>query len=225
MKQSILWNGFEIKKGEIETSVGYVPYLFYSPEISNECVNIAIHGEGHDKEDWLCFNSVLKLGNLLKESIKTNSPFIAFDLYGHGDWEINDKHFNTADLTNHDKQLLIEKSIIGISEAIGTVLKDNKLENNPVSVTAFSIGCNVVLGLDLKDIQFKTILISPFNTKYNSSSNNILVIRGENDQLTSEADFQELVEKLPTNSIIKKYKSEHEIPVIWIDAAREFIKQ
>lgn len=223
MKTSILWNGFEIKKGEISTSVGFVPYLCYTPAISKESVNIAIHGEGHDKEDWLCFNSTLKLGNLLKESIKHNSPFIAFDIYGHGDWVIDDHHFNTSDLTSDDITNLIKKSITGIEEAIPKILKEENLTNNPISLTAFSLGCSISLGLKLDSENFKSVLISPYKAPVYSNCKNYYVIRGENDPLISENEFNDLFNELPENTVLEKFDSKHEIPVSWINRVKTFI--
>lgn len=223
MKESLLWNGFELKKGKIATKYGDVPYLFYSPEITNEVVNVAIHGEGHDKDDWLSFNSVLKLGNLLKESIKHNSPFIAFDLYGHGDWIIDNKNFNITNLSTNDKIELIQNSCFGIQEAIPQILKEGQIENNPLSISAFSVGCSVALGLDLQLSDFKMILISPFKAAVSSKCKEILVIRGRDDRLVSEDDINTLLNSLPNNTQVELYNSEHEIPVSWINRAKEFI--
>lgn len=223
MKTSILWNGFEIKKADVQTVAGDIPYLYYGPQMSDQTVNIGIHGEGHEKEEWLCFNSTLKLGNLLKESIKKNSPFIAFDLYGHGDWLIEDRHFNTTHLTEKDIEALIERSINGIQEAIPKILAEEGLSKNPITLTAFSLGCSVALGLKLKNESYKTILISPFKAVYKSNCKKFYVIRGKNDQLITEGDFQDLYSTLPENSILDSYDSKHEIPESWITNAKKFI--
>lgn len=223
MKTSILWNGFEIKIGKISTSAGDVPYLCYSPEISKETVNIAIHGEGVDKEEWLCFNSTLKLGNLLKESIKHNSPFIAFDLYGHGEWIIDNKNFNKTNLSGNDRSELIKKSITGIQEAIPKILIKEKLTENPITLTAFSLGCSITLGLNINSSGYKSILISPFKALISSNCENYFIIRGKNDPFISEDDFNMLFNKLPKNSILKSFDSEHEVPASWINKAKNFI--
>ncbi len=223
MKTSILWNGFEIKKADIQTEAGNIPYLYYGPQMSDQTVNIAIHGEGHEKEDWLCFNSTLKLGNLLKESIKKNSPFIAFDLYGHGEWLIEDHHFNITHLTDKDREALIERSIKGIQEAIPKILDEEGLAKNPITLTAFSLGCSVALGLKMENANYKTILISPFKAGYESNCENFYVIRGKNDPLITEKDFQDLYSALPGNSVLDSYDSKHEIPESWINKAKDFI--
>ncbi|MBN2617281.1 MAG: hypothetical protein JXR64_03090 [Spirochaetales bacterium] len=223
MKRSILWNGFELKKGEISTKIGEVPYIAYTPERTDQVVNIAIHGEGHEKEDWLCFNSVLKLGNLLKESIKSNSAFIAFDLYGHGEWVINNKNFNIYNLSESDKEELIEKSSIAIEEAIPILLKDENLEDNKLAITAFSLGCSVALGIRTANPNLKTVLISPYPADIRSNCKHYCVIRGSKDAQISTAEFQDIYNKLPKGTILESFDSEHEVPVSWIHHAKEFI--
>lgn len=223
MKTSMLWNGFELIKGDISTTAGSIPYLYYSPEITYQPVNIAIHGEGSGKDDWLCFNSTLKLGNLLKESIKNNSPFLAFDLYGHGEWIIDDHHFNISHLSESDRTTLIKKSSKAIQEAIPKILNDEDLTDNPISVTAFSLGCSVALELKLNKTEYKTVLISPYKTLYTSDCKEFLIIRGKNDPLISEADFLSLYQTLPSNTLLKSYRSRHDIPESWINRVKEFI--
>ncbi len=164
MNRSILWNGFEIKKGLIKTSVGEVPYIIYSPEMSRQPVTIAIHKETGSKEDWLCFNSTSKPGNLLKESIKNNSTFIAFDLYGHGEWQIQDKSFNPGNFNNTQRDNFIEASKTGIEEAIKKLLLQENIKSNPVTIVGKSLGCSVVLNIDLKQTKFSSVLLSPFYT-------------------------------------------------------------
>lgn len=223
METSKIWNGFKINNGKINTIVGLVPYICYNPRLSNKTVNIAIHGEGQKKEDWLCFNSTLKQGNLLKASIKQNSPFIAFDLYGHGDWLIKDKHFNTTHLSLKDQKILIEKSILGIQEAISVILTNEGLSKNPITITSFSLGCSISLGIKLDSENYKSILISPFNTPIKSNCQNYLVIRGKNDTKIDDNDFNSLFEKLPKNTILKELVSKHEISISWINIVKEFI--
>lgn len=223
METSKIWNGFEIRKGEINTIAGLVPYICYNPRSSNKTVNIAIHGEGQKKEDWLCFNSTLKQGNLLKASIKQNSTFIAFDLYGHGDWKIKDKHFNTTNLALKDQEILIEKSVLGIQEAISIILTNEGLSKNPITITSFSLGCSISLGIKFDSENLKSVLISPFNTSIKSNCQNYLVIRGKNDTQINENDFNSLINKLPKNTILKELVSEHEISKSWISIVKEFI--
>lgn len=221
--RSMLWNGFELKKGEVNTSVGKIPYMLYCPQMTNKTVNIAIHGEGHEKEDWLCFNSKYKLGNLLKESIRNNSAFIAFDLYGHGEWVIEDKHFNTTHLTISDREILINRSTIAYQEAIPRILEQEGLNENPISITAFSLGCSVALGLKMNKIDLKTILISPAYAPNSSSCTNFFVIRGNNDHTILDDEFNNLILVLPPNIRLERFNSEHEISESWINSAKEFI--
>ncbi len=223
MNKSILWNGFEINKGSIKTKVGDVPYLYYSPQMTKEPLNVAIHGEMQSKEEWLCFNSIIKSGNLLKESIKKNSPFIAFDLYAHGEWLIEDKNFNITDMSADQKVTLIEKSSIGISEALTKIIQSESLTENRLSVISYSLGCSVALNLKLENIDFKTILLSPFNRASSSDSGNFLVFRGEDDQFIDGDEFDNFYQKLPSVKQLKTYKSGHEIPVDWINHVKDFI--
>lgn len=223
MNKSILWNGFEIKKGVVETSVGKVPYLFYSPEVSNQIVNIAIHGETKSKDEWLCFNSKPKFGNLLKESIKKNSPFLALDLYGHGEWLPDDRSFYPGNMTIDQEQQLIETSLKGISEAITRILDADNLINNPVSVTSYSKGCSIAVNLDIKRSIKKVVLLSPYNCKPNKRSENYLLLKGKNDQYVNNDELKELITILGDSLTITEYESDHEIPESWINEAKEFI--
>lgn len=223
MNTSILWNGFEIKKGTVTTSVGEVPYLCYAPECTKEVVNIAIHGEGHDKDDWLCFNSSLKLGNLLKTSIQKNSAFIAFDLYGHGNWIIDDKHFNIVELSEEDTEKMIKNSRIGIEEAIPKVLEKEHLTDNPIAISSFSLGCSVSLGLTLPTENCKSVLISPLKSSIDSNCKDYLVIHGKSDHLISEIDFNDLFSTLPKGTVVETYNSDHEVPICWIHSAKSYI--
>jgi len=220
---SILWNGFEIKRGVINTSAGNVPYLCYSPEISTEVVNIAIHGEGHNKEDWLCFNSVLKLGNLLKESIKHNSPFIAFDIYGHGEWIIDDKNFNTTSLSEDDISDLIKESIKGIQEAIPIILKEESLKDNPLALTSLSLGCSIALGLNISSPEYKSILISPSKADVSSNCKNYFIIKSKNDPDISDTDLHNMFKELPPRSILESHNSNYKIPIKWINKTKKII--
>ncbi|QEN04942.1 alpha/beta fold hydrolase [Thiospirochaeta perfilievii] len=164
MKTSILWNGFELKKGVLETEVGNIPYLYYSPHRTDQIVNIAIHGEGQEKEDWLCFNSVLKFGNLLKESIKRNSAFIAFDLYGHGEWKL-DSNFNILHLSSREIETLVEDTIISVQSALPIILENENLTKNKLSVTGYSLGCSIAMGLKLDKLE-KRVLLAPNRSYY-----------------------------------------------------------
>lgn len=223
MKTSILWNGFEIKKGDIKTEVGNIPYLFYLPYMSDQTVNIALHGEGSNKEEWLSFNSTIKLGNLLKESIKKNSPFIAFDLYGHGEWLINNHNFNTQHLSSSNRDDLVKNSIMALQEAIPSILKAEGLTDNPVSLIAYSLGCSVALALKLKITDYKTILISPYKSSIGSNCENFYILRGKDDKSIPEDEFKDLYNSLPKNSQLDIYKSGHEIPESWINKVKDFI--
>lgn len=223
MNRSILWNGFELKKGFITTSAGDVPYIMYSPEISVEPVTIAIHKETGSKDDWLCFNSVLKEGNLLKESIRNNSPFIAFDMYGHGDWTIEDKGFNPSSMSPETLKDFTEKSAKGISEAIIEILKKFSLDKNPITIVGNSMGCSIALNLDLNGYKYKSILISPYNTQAKSSATKFLIFRGNNDSFVKEEDFKKLLEELPEDSEIVLFKAGHDLNENWINNSKEFI--
>lgn len=221
MNRNILWNGFELRKGTIKTSAGNVPYIMYSPEISIEPVTIAIHRETSSKEDWLCFNSVYRGGNLLKESIKSNSVFIAFDLYGHGEWKADDPSFNVSDIKN--SKTLIERSSRGIQEAVKFLLESEKIADNPVTIVGNSVGCSVVLNLIFPNIDFKTVLLSPFNTTVNSSSTKYLIHRGNRDKIIPETEFKKLIEKLPNESEIILYNKNHDLDENWIYSTKNFI--
>lgn len=223
MNRSILWNGFEIKKGNIETSAGKVPYIFYSPQITDQPVNIALHGEGSEKEDWLCFNSAQKLGNLLKESIRKNSPFIAFDLYGHGEWIPQGQQPNIVNLSQQEREELIEISIKGIQEALPVILKEEDLETNPITITAFSIGCSVALGLKTPKTPSKTALLSPYMTENRSECENFFVFRGKKDSLVSKDEFGKLKSTLPKSTVIHICNCNHEVPESWINKVKPFI--
>lgn len=215
MKRIIQWNGFKIKCGAIKTKIGYVPYICYIPKQTLKIVNIAIHGEGQNKEEWLCFNSSFKFGNLLKESIKQNSPFIALDLYGHGDWIVNNKSFTPFMLSKKDKEHLIDTSIEGIQEAIPKILINEKIRENPISLTAYSIGCSVALGLNLKNIDFKSILVEPHNSINCSNCKEFCIIRGPN--------INNLRNSLQKDCKIEEYYINSEYPLSWINKAKEYI--
>lgn len=223
MNKSILWNGFEIKKGTIETSVGEVPYLFYSPEISKQIINIAIHGETMSKDEWLCFNSKSKFGNLLKESIKHNSPFIAFDLYGHGEWLSDDRGFYPGSMSREQEDKVIKNSSTGISEAILKVLEKDKLEENPISITSYSKGCSIALNLNMDKKPEKVVLLSPMHCKTNIEGENYLLLKGRNDKEVNNKELKELTKSLGEGLKIKEFDSGHEIPESWINDARDFI--
>lgn len=225
MNRSILWNGFEIKKGIIQTSTAKVPYIYYSPEMSKEPVNIAIHGETYSKDEWLCFNSILKSGNLLKESIRKNSPFIAFDLYGHGDWIIEDKNFNPANMNKEITNQFIITSANCISEAIKKILKSESLDNNPITIIANSLGCSVALNLNLDFTDIKTILLSPFYTDTKLKYKESLIFRGDKDNFVSKDNFNKLYTSLPEKKKLVKYNTGHDLKEEWINKAKDFIYQ
>lgn len=223
MNRSILWNGFEIKKGLITTSVGEVPYMIYSPEMSRQPVTVAIHKETGSKEEWLCFNSTSKPGNLLKESIRNNSTFIAFDLYGHGEWQIEDRSFNPGNFTKEEREIFIKKSKTGIEEALETLLKVENIENNPLTLVGNSLGCSVVLNIELESLKFSSVLLSPFDTEVSTTSRNFMIHRGENDTYIDSSNFDHLIKKLPKEPHIIRYSSGHEIDESWINSTKEFI--
>lgn len=223
MNSSILWNGFEIKKGLISTDEGCVPYLLYSPEISRESVNIAIHGENSSKDEWLCFNSKSKLGNLLKESIKMNSPFLALDLYGHGEWLSEDRSFYPGAMNRDQEEEVIIKSSRGISQAIDRVLNEEGLINNPLTITAVSKGCSIALNIESTREIEKILLLSPSKSEIKTRCNNFLIFRGESDITVTDDDFFALKNELSGDVELELYKSSHEIPEAWINRAKSFI--
>ena len=215
MKRSILWNGFEIKKGEIQTSVGFVPYLLYTPHMSNQVVNIAIHGEGQQKEEWLCFNSTPKLGNLLKESIKVNSPFIAFDLYGHGEWQTNNHGLNILHPNNLEKSTIIKNSAIGIEQAIPQIIKDENLLENPITITSYASGCSVALNLSLNKKNLKMALILPEKTDIKTNCSSFCLIKGDNTvQYINNTNDLNLINSESENQVVNDN---------WIYKVKDFI--
>jgi predicted esterase len=223
VNKSLLWNGFEIKKNYIETEVGKVPFMAYIPEYTNNWVNIAIHGEGFSKEEWLSFISVSKFGNLLKESIKMGSPFIAFDLYGHGDWEPGNKHFYGGSMEESEEDVFNNISSKGISKAIDIILEKENLTNAKIALTAFYKGCSVALNLTPQAKIEKMILISPRITSVNTTCTKNLILTGTDDPLLSGDNLTFLLNKIPGAKDSQNYNSDYQIPESWIHKTREFI--
>ncbi len=223
MNSSILWNGFEIKKGLVKTDTGNIPYILYTPEISRQSLNIAIHGENSSKDEWLCFNSRSKLGNLLKESIRMNSPFLALDLYGHGEWHSDDRTLDPGNMSEIQEEEFYMKSINGLNSAIDQIILEEDLTQNPISLTGYSKGCNIILNIELQKEISKMILISPYNSNIKTKCQNFLIFRGKDDLFVADGEFDLLRDNINGNVNVELYDTNHEVPESWINRAKEFI--
>ncbi len=225
------WNDDSISYAFINTNAGNVPILYYLPKnIKSKSLIVALHYQNSNKEVWL--NS---LNGILKYAIESEIPFIAFDLYGHGEWEIED--YNTAYINEESLPEFMEPTTIGVSYSLRTFCYNNNLSLDSLHYVAISLGCFTEMDLSINGLKPQTMLLSApvplkaYHGTYSYHNNlkafnnvNLLAISGSEDEYNIPGEVQEWFDEVSSNN--KKliiYKGGHVPPVSMIDSCVVFL--
>lgn len=214
MNKSILWYGIEIQKCTPSSALGEVPFLCYTTEYNSNPVIVAFHSADSSKEIWLHFDNPSISGNLLKQSICKDFCFLAMDLPGSGEWPEGTK-------------VNPEESAAVVTEALESLLKDQKLDKNDLIFIGDKEGAEIALRVSQKIPPKRMLLLSPDIHEElvpKLPDTKIMTIAGNNDKTCSVDELKEYIQKIPALS--KKmliYECGHTLPYKWMEDSGNFI--
>lgn len=231
LTKTILWNNDSISYATVHSKAGNVPILFYLPELPiSKSLIVALHYQNSNKDVWL--NS---LDGILKHSIKTNTAFIACDLYGHGEWKIDE--YNTNSINEQNLDTFMIPTTLGISDALRSFCYNHNLSIDSLQYIAISLGCFTAMDLSMKGIKPQTMILSApvplrnHNGNYSFQNNseafqdlNLLTITGTRDEYNEAGEVQEWFDQVSSNNKkLIEYEGGHVPPLSMIDSSVIFL--
>jgi predicted esterase len=228
----ITWKNTSLSKGLISTAAGAVPVIYWIPEQKTTSqVIVAFHYQEGSKNIWLEDT----WDSLLLHAVENNIPFIACDMYGHGEWQVDG--FDTSYIDDDAWDTFVEKTAVGVTQAITTLIQDTTLSFDSLQFIGSSLGCHTAMTVIRNNLRpVSLVLASPVPAKeYDDESsfhNNLsafektklLVISGRNDEDVAQGEVQWWYDQIDseTKKIIF-YDSGHDLPADWISQAITFL--
>lgn len=233
---TIPFEQIKLTQTKVKTSIGTVPTLYWIPEkVNTKSVIIGLHYSGGSKDIWLDEEH----NPLLKYAIETNTPFIACDAYGHGEWLVDG--VEGWNLKKDQWPEFMRQTRLGISEVITTVAQTQGLSLDSLHFTGVSQGClngmDIIAHTDLKPVTFVLSSPVPRKTRNDERSfhNNlasfigrdILILSGTNDEYCESGEVQWFFEQINSDrKEIVFYDSPHQLPANqWMNRAVSFLKE
>lgn len=106
---------------------------------------ILIHGLEGCKEDWRTRDGFTSGGNLTALLDEAGIPWIAADLYGHGEWQAVESDFDPADISDELWDCFVSRSVETLYEML-----ISRLEKSPrlsLQLVSYSVGCVILTAL------------------------------------------------------------------------------
>lgn len=209
-----------------------VPYLRYDVPGSRDLF-VLLHGQQSSKKDWLEKDGYTHGGNITEGLMNLGLPFIAFDLFGHGDSKSVD--YSKDYLDDDEYQDFIGSSVQTIGEALCKMQAD--APECRLHLLTYSTGSVAGLKLQEKYDLFKNIFLAvpvpqkeyddEFSLHNNISNvhenNQFVIFYGKSDDEVSAEETSWFFEQVACkNKKIFPYSSGHSLPIEWV---QDFISQ
>lgn len=226
------WQTETISFAAVPTDAGNVPILFYLPEnLSSKSLIVGLHHQNANKEVWLT-----SLTAILTYAIESQIAFIAFDLYGHGEWEVN--NYNTNSINAETLPTFMNPTTSGISYTLRSFCYNQNLSIDSLQYIGVSLGCFTAMDLSFKGLKPCTMILSApvplktFDGTYSFHNNldafkdiNLLAISGSRDEYNEAGEVQEWFDLVNSgNKKIIIYDGGHVPPINMIDSCVVFLK-
>ena len=199
------------------------PQIFYST--GSDELFVLIHGQQSSKREWLDPVGYTKGGQLTNGLMDRGISFLAFDLYGHGDYKSVD--YDKEYLDDDEYEDFINTSVKTIGEEIVEIKKGNGYRR--ISLVTYSTGS--VIGLrvqELYNVFDHVYLCAPvpqkeYDDEYSLHNNlshvnqRVVIFCGKQDDEVPLAETTWFYETVSTeDKKIFTYESGHSLPEEWV---------
>ena len=201
-------------------------------------LTVLIHGLEGSRNDWFDRNGYTKGGYFTDELNAMGYPFVAYDLYGHGDWKADEPDFDPSNIDDDTYPKFVYRSAERISELIRREVCDNGYGG--INFVTYSAGCvpGVKILERLKNIDIGQIIMcvpSPerdYDDEFSMHNNlevfrdrNVSIFMGMNDEYIPSEDTEFFFRLLCCRyKALYRYKSGHALPLAWVEAGIAVLK-
>lgn len=194
---------------------------------------VLIHGLEGSKNDWKASGGFTSGGNLTTLLAEAGVPWMAADLYGHGDWHAVESDFDPADISDEHWDSFVTRSVETLYEMLCP-----RLETSPrpsLQLVSYSVGCVILTALlaAYPDLPVSAVhMASPVPQESMddecSLHNNAELFRkmklfwhcGTADEENEDGEVDRVFARIPaTGKNLYRYDAGHSLPVSWTTAA------
>ncbi len=204
---------------------------------ASSTLSLFIHGLASSKDEWFEMNGYTKGGNLTELLLNHNQAVLAVDLYGHGNYQADEKEFNASNISDEDWPKFVAQSVAKVAHITNEICsKHGYTRTNVFSYSGGAIiGIKVITFLNA-DVE-QVFLASPpperkYDDEYSLHNNteiltkcNVFVYAGRKDEYIEQEDLDWFFEQL--TCVSKKlccYEAGHSLPITWVDdAIKEYL--
>lgn len=199
---------------------------------------VLIHGLGACGRTWSEDEDYTKGAHLTRRLTQLGIPWVAPDLYGHGEWRAEEPEFDP----NHIPDSLWQKFVDCSVKRLGETVKRESLRTGSRSITllSYSVGCVILAKLAQEDLGLPVLDIAmavpvPFremddeyslhNNQGAFSGRSCYVYAGETDEEVALSELRWWHEQLEAQKkVLRVYSSGHALPVAWVNDVFDDLK-
>lgn len=199
---------------------------------------VLIHGLEGSKNDWETAGGFTSGGTLTALLDEAGIPWMAADLYGHGDWHAVESEFDPADISDELWDRFVSRSVDTLYEMLCP-----RLEAFPrlsLQLVSYSAGCVILTSFLAAhpDLPVSAVhMASPvpqesMDDEYSLHNNGELFKKkklfwhcGKNDEENEENEIDRVFTLMPSKEKkISWYDAGHSLPVSWTQTAARDIQ-
>lgn len=139
----------ELHFGYVQVGDDAVPLFFYLPNEASSLI-VGLHPQSGKKEDWRNWYS-----HVLQHAIDSQKAFIAFDLYGHGEWAV--EGYDTDTISAPNLKTFMEPTTEGVSVGIGALCQKAGISTDSLHYVGVSLGCFTAMDLSMQGLKPKSM--------------------------------------------------------------------
>jgi len=194
---------------------------------------VLIHGLESSKSDWITPGGFTSGGNLTALLDESGIPWMAADLYGHGDWRAVEPEFDSADISDELWDSFVSRSVESIHEMVVPRLEENRKLS--LQLVSYSVGCVILTSFlaAYPDLPVSVVhMAAPvpqesMDDEY-SLHNNADLFRnmklfwhcGMEDEENEEGEVDRVFARIPsTGKNLYQYDAGHSLPDSWTKTA------
>lgn len=194
---------------------------------------VLIHGLEASKTDWTTPGGFTSGGDLTALLDEAGIPWMAADLYGHGDWQAVESDFDPADISDELWDSFVSRSIDTIFEMISPLLAEKRKLS--IQLVSYSLGCVVLTslldsypGLPVSAVHMASPVPQESMDDEYSLHNNAGLFKkrklfwhcGTGDEENEDGEIDRVFALMPSkNKTLYRYDFGHSLPVSWTRAA------
>ena len=208
-------------------------YLESKKSTDSRDLVVLIHGLEASKSDWITPGGFTSGGDLTALLDEAGVPWIAADLYGHGEWQAVESDFDPAEISDELWDSFVSRSVETLYEML-----ISRLEKSPrpsLQLVSYSVGCVILTALlaAYPDLPVSAVhMAAPvpqeaMDDEY-SLQNKAEFFRkrklywhcGKNDEENDEGEVDRVFALIPaTDKKLHRYDAGHSLPADWTKAA------